>query len=92
MEITIDVERLDLMDFMVTLVDDTGPTQHTVIATQRDHEVYAPNASVEDLVAETFRFLLEREPHSMIQAHFALEDIARMFIDYEFEMKRRFAD
>ena len=91
MDVTISVEQLDVMDFLVTLTDATGPTQHTVIVTERDHEVYAPSASMEDLVAETFRFLLEREPHSMVHQHFGLEDVARMFPDYEFEMKRRFA-
>jgi hypothetical protein len=91
METTIDVERLDMMDFMVTVVDGSGPTQHTVVASQRDHQTFAPDAEIEDLVAETFRFLLERQPHSMINEHFSLEDVARLFIDYEFEMKRRFA-
>ena len=91
MDATISVEQLDVMDFLVTLTDASGPTQHTVIVTERDHEVYAPNVPMEDLVAETFRFLLEREPHSMVKAHFGLEDIAKMFPEFEFEMKRRFA-
>ncbi len=91
MDAEINVERLDVMDFCVTLIDDAGPSQHTVIATQEDHAEYAPEAPLEELVGETFRYLLERGPHSMIQDHFSLKDVARMYIDYEFEMKRRFA-
>jgi len=89
MNATIDVERLDVMDFMVTLTDDSGPTQHTVIATYEDHEAYAPDLPIERIVEEAFRFLLDRQPHSMIKGHFALQDLARMFVDFDFEMKRR---
>ena len=91
MDATISVEQLDVMDFLVTVSNGSEPTQHTVIVTERDHEVYAPEASMEDLVAETFRFLLEREPQSMVQPHFGLEDVAKLFPEFEFEMKRRFA-
>ncbi len=89
MNATIDIERLDVMDFLVTLTDDSGPTQHTVIATYEDHEAYAPDETIEDLVSAAFRFLLQHQPRSMIQGHFALQDLARMFVDFEFEMKRR---
>ncbi|MDH3731568.1 MAG: hypothetical protein OES13_10695 [Acidimicrobiia bacterium] len=89
MATTIDVERLDVMDFMVTVTDESGPTQHFVIASYEEELAFGGNASVEELIAETFRFLLEHEPHSMIQEHFTLKDIARQFIEYEYEMKRR---
>ena len=89
--VTITIEQLDVMDFLVTLTDSSESTQHTVLVTERDHETYAPRASMEDLVAETFRFLLEREPRSMVHQHFKLEDVARLFPDYHFEMTRRFA-
>ena len=92
MNATIDVERLDVMDFLVTLTDDSGPTQHTVIVTYEDHEAYAPDVPIEDLIKEVFRFLLEHQPHSMIQGHFSLQDLVRMFPDFDFEMKRRLSD
>ena len=90
MDVTISVEQLDVMDFLVTVIDRHATTQHTVVATQQDHELYAPNASLQDLITETFRFLLSHEAHSMIEDHFSLEDVARLFPDYEFEMKRHF--
>lgn len=89
MAATIDVERLDVMDFMVTVTDESGPTQHYVIASFEDEHAYGGDSPVEELIAETFRFLLDHEPHSAIQEHFALKDIALQFMDYEFEMKRR---
>ena len=90
MNATIDVERLDAMDFMVTVNDSEGPSQHTVIATLEDHMNLAPTAPIEDLIAETFRFLLAHESHSLIDPHFSLQDVMRSFVDYEFEMKQRF--
>jgi hypothetical protein len=90
MTATIQVERLDVLKFMVTLTDESGATtQHVVTATYEDEHSYGDHVSLEDLVAETFRFLLEQGPHSMIQGHFGLEDIARMYPMYEFEMTRR---
>ena len=91
MDATIIVEQLDVMDFLVTITDAAGPTQHTVIVTDRDHGRYAPSASLQELVTEAVRFLLEREPHSLVEDHFGLEDVARIFPEFEFEMKRRFA-
>ena len=87
----ISVEQLDVLDFLVTLNDGSGPSQHTVIASERDHEELAPDSTLEDLVVEAMRFLLEREPRSMIKPHFTLEEVARMFPDFQFEMTRRFA-
>ena len=90
MNVTIDVERIDVMDFRVTVIDDGGPTRHTVIASLADHMALAPQAPIEDLVTETFRFLLAHETHSAIEDHFSLEDVMASFPDYEFEMKTHF--
>jgi len=89
MNATIDVERLDAVDFRVTINDSDGPSQHTVIATLEDHMELAPGVPIEELVAETFRFLLSHETHSSIEAHFTIQDVKRLFFDYEFEMKQR---
>ena len=91
MNATIDVERLDAMDFMVTVNDSDGPSQHTVIATLEDHMSLAPTVPIEELIAETFRFLLAHETHAAIEPHFTLQDVKRLFVDYEYEMKSRFA-
>jgi hypothetical protein len=44
---------------------------------------------VERLVAETFRFLLEREPATSILSTFDLTVVARYFPEYPAEIRRR---
>lgn len=46
---------------------------------------------VERLVAETLRFLLEREPASSILSSFDLTVVARYFPEYPAEIRRRLA-
>lgn len=49
----------------------------------------APGATPEALVAESFRFLLEREPPESILRSFELPIIGRYFGDYADEIRRR---
>jgi hypothetical protein len=58
-------------------------TTHTVTV-DRDHynELTSDSESVEDLVKESFRFLLEREPANVILPGFNLKDIATYFPEY----------
>jgi hypothetical protein len=57
-------------------------TEHTVTVTEADKERYGPRSTVEDLVARSFEFLLEREAPTSILRTFALADIERYFPDY----------
>lgn len=41
------------------------------------------------LVEESFRFLLEREPHTSILRKFAISDVTSYFPDYPSEIARR---
>jgi hypothetical protein len=43
----------------------------------------------EDVVRESFRFLLEREPSTSILPEFSLDDISRYFPDYFQELPKR---
>jgi hypothetical protein len=43
----------------------------------------------EDVVRESFRFLLEREPSTSILPEFSLDDIGRYFPDYFQELPKR---
>ena len=55
-----------------------------------DHERLAGSqASPETLVAESFRFLLEREPKESILRSFDLSVIGRYFPEYEREIAKR---
>ena len=43
----------------------------------------------EDVVRESFRFLLEREPSTSILPEFSLDEIGRYFPDYFQELPKR---
>jgi len=79
--------RVDVMD--------TGRTSSFDVTSRDPGELLAattPNATeadVERLVAETFRFLLEREPVSSILPSFDLDVVARYFPEYPEEIRRR---
>ena len=47
------------------------------------------DASDEDVVRETFLFLLEKEPATSIRTEFALDEVAGYFDDYYDELRAR---
>lgn len=66
-------------------------TEHEVLVDRATLDDLAPGATPEALVAESFRFLLEREPPQSILRTFELPIIGRYFADYADEMRRRMA-
>ena len=68
-----------------------GDTEHSVQVDRATLDDLAPGATPEDLVRESFAFLLEREPPGSIMRSFELPIIARFFADYPDEMRRRLA-
>lgn len=73
----------------VVVGDDADATQHTVAVTAAYRDECAPTADPEALVAESFAFLLEREPRESILRHFELPVIERYFPEYRAEIRRR---
>lgn len=73
----------------VVVGDDSGATQHEVLVDRETLEDIAPTATPELLVAESFAFLLEREPRESIMREFELPIIGRFFADYPDEIRRR---
>jgi len=67
-------------------------TQHRVHVTKSDLERFGGGASTEDLLRESFRFLLEREPNTSILGSFDLPVISSYFSDYETAIRQRLAD
>jgi hypothetical protein len=66
-------------------------TEHTVeLSKDYFEKLTSGNASEEELIEESFDFLLEREPASSILPRFDLPTISRYFPEYEGEMARRF--
>lgn len=74
------------------VVDSAGQrTRHTVTVTRADLERWGGGTErkdVEKLVAQSFDFLLEREPPSAILATFDLSVIQRYFPEYDAAFKR----
>jgi hypothetical protein len=52
-------------------------------------DVDADGDAVEDLVRETFVFLLEREPKESVLHRFEIDVVSRYFPEYEGEIRRR---
>ena len=90
---TIEVEKSeydDRYEFQVTVRERGGESHHRVTLRKADHEwLTGGQASPEALVAESFRFLLEREPKESILGSFDLTVIGRYFPEYEREIGRR---
>jgi hypothetical protein len=74
----------------VRVGDDAGATHHEVRVRQSDLGGFGFDAvRPEDLVRESFQFLLEREPREEILSRFELMDIARYFREYPIEIRKR---
>jgi hypothetical protein len=87
----IDVVRADVEQFLsrftVTVALDDDPASFTVTLSGADWERLGRGyRAPEDLVAATFRFLLERESLGEILPSFDLSQVARFFPEYEFEI------
>ena len=64
-------------------------THHRVRVTKQDVERFARGASIEELLTESFRFLLEREPNTSILPSFNLPLIGTYFPEYEADIQSR---
>jgi hypothetical protein len=64
-------------------------TQHRVRVTTTDLDRIAEGRTAEELLRESFRFLLEREPNTAILDSFDLPLIGHYFPEYEREIRKR---
>lgn len=64
-------------------------THHRVRVTKKDCRTFGWGRSPEELLQESFRFLLEREPNTSILPSFDLPLIGRYFPEYEREIQTR---
>ena len=67
----------------VEVSDAAGTSHHLVRVSAKDFERWARGRSAEELVADSFAFLLEREPKESILSEFDLSVIRRYFPDYD---------
>jgi len=91
--VNIEVKRTDHDDryeFQVTVKEGKEESRHRVTLRKADYQkLTAGKASPEDLVMESFRFLLEREPKESILRSFDLMVIGRYFPKYRREIVKR---
>ena len=66
----------------VDVSDATGTSHHVVRVSAKDFEQWGRGRLAEELVADSFHFLLEREPKESILRQFDLDVIRRYFPDY----------
>ncbi len=78
-------------DEWVVTIKASVTTHHHVRVTKQDLEKYAAGRPAEELVQESFRFLLEREPNTSILPSFDLPLIGRYFPEYDREIQTRLA-
>jgi hypothetical protein len=89
----IEITKID--DFPQAVFDVTisgNPvTAHRVILTRDYYEKMTASAvTAEELVEESFKFLLAREPNTSILSKFDLTTISNYFPAFEQEMKKKF--
>ena len=76
-------------DEWVVSVQGTVMTQHRVRVTKADLDRLSEGRSAQELLEESFRFLLERESNTSILSSFDLPVIDRYFPEYEQEIRTR---
>ena len=67
----------------VTVYEGGSWTRHVVRVSERDLARWARGRTAEDLVRDSFAFLLQREPKESILKEFDLSVIERYFPEYE---------
>ena len=86
----IEVEKIDTSKFRVRVSESGSETMHNVTVSPRDYTRFTiGKVEPEELVRQSFEFLLEREPKESILMRFDLSVISRYFPEYEREIKRR---
>jgi hypothetical protein len=84
----IEVKHLAGEEWMVSIKGSVA-TQHRVRVSKSDVERFGAGRSPEELLTESFVFLLEREPNTSILGSFDLPLIGHYFPEYEGEIQAR---
>lgn len=90
---SIDVTPIGSAEFQVEISDEQGTSAHRVVvpAGYLD-ELGLGDATMQDVVHASFRFLLQREPKEQILREFRLDVIPRYFPEYPQEVARLVSD
>jgi hypothetical protein len=86
----IEVEKVDASHFRVRVIEGGSESTHHVTLDPKDlARLAGAAAEPQELIRESFQFLLEREPKESILSRFDLSVISRYFPEYEREIKKR---
>lgn len=85
----IQVEAAGDESYRVRVEEAEGTSEHTVRVPAGQLERYGGGCDPAELVEESFRFLLEREPRQAILSRFELSTIEGYFPEYAEEIRRR---
>ncbi len=87
---SIEVTPIGSAEFQVEVTDDAGTSVHRVVVPAGYlGDLGLEDATMSDVVHESFRFLLEREPRDAILREFELPVIARYFPEYPDQLPAR---
>ncbi|MFQ5816523.1 MAG: hypothetical protein ACE5H2_01030 [Terriglobia bacterium] len=90
MAATLQVEKKKEGEFRVTVREGRSQSSHLVTVKQDYYEqLTGERIAPEELVRQSFEFLLAREPKESILSQFDLRVIAHYFPEYEREIKQR---
>ncbi|MGD2163447.1 MAG: hypothetical protein PVH60_04595 [Anaerolineales bacterium] len=85
----ITIDRLEKNRFKVTVESNTTTTHIVTVSPEDYQQLTGGDFTHEELLRESFRFLLEREPNTSILRKFDLMVIQRYFSDYQQEIQSR---
>lgn len=85
----IEVQHLEGDEYAVEVSEHGSSSRHRVTVPDRDRARLGGDASAEELLEASFRFLLEREPKESILSSFEITVIGRYFPEYPDEIRRR---
>jgi len=89
MAVTIEVRKFDASRFRVRVIEGGSESSHQVTLSAQDCARLTGGISdAEQLIRNSFQFLLDHEPKESILARFDISSISRYFPDYEQEIKR----
>jgi hypothetical protein len=86
----IEIKKFDATHFRVRVIEGDSESSHQITLSAKDCARLAGAATEpEELIRNSFRFLLDHEPKESILARFDLSAISRFFPEYEQEIKQR---
>jgi hypothetical protein len=86
----IEIKKFDATHFRVRVIEGQSESSHQITLSAKDcARLAGATTDAEELIRNSFRFLLDREPKESILARFDLSAISRYFPEYEQEIKQR---